>query len=104
MSDHHKTVLALQDHARTNAKVFQAQSDELRRLDGIIKGTRLILAGLVHQVGGEVVLDEKTLRLMESGNFTMSQKSQSDPISVRIVVTEKSPEPDATTEENDGES
>lgn len=75
---------------------------ELRRLDGIIKGTRLILAGLVHQVGGEVVLDEPTLRLMDSGNFTMSQKSMSDPMSVRIVVTEKPPGADATTEENQG--
>lgn len=75
---------------------------ELRRLDGIIKGTRLILAGLVHQVGGEVVLDEATLRLMDSGNFVMSQKSMSDPISVRIVVAEKPPVDDVTSEENEG--
>ena len=103
MSQHTDLIKALQEQLKAQEVVFQQQSAEIFRLDGIVKGTRLVLAGLVHQVGGEAVLDEPTLRLMESGNFIMSQKSQKDPISVRILVTEKTPvAPDATTEENEG--
>lgn len=75
---------------------------EVRRLDALLRGTRLILAGIVHQVGGEVVLDEPILRMMESGDFTMQQTQQNDPISIRLVVTKKEPvAPDGPAEENE---
>lgn len=75
--------------------------NEVRRLDALLRGTRLILAGIVHQVGGEVVLDEPILRMMETGDFTMKQSQEDDPISIRLVVTQKEPvAPDGPTEEN----
>jgi hypothetical protein len=101
MSEHTDKIKNLELQLENNRRILEMQSAEMRKLDAIIKGTRLVLAGLVHQVGGEVVLDEPTLRLMDSGNFTMSQTSQDDPVSVHIVVKEKPVAPDAT-EENEG--
>ncbi len=99
MSEHTDKIDTLLLQLASNGKVIQTQSEELRRRDSLIKGSRLILAALVHQVGGEVELDEKTLRLMESGNFVLEQKSQKDPVSIRVIVTEKAPD---ATQENEG--
>jgi len=78
---------------------------QVRKLDALLRGTRVLLAGIVHEVGGEVVIGKKTLEMMDSGDYVMEQKIKDDPVSAHIIVTQKPPpelELDVDPEENNG--